>query len=185
MIQTSARHLLSLINDVLDLSKVESGKVEMHFEPVDVQHVIEDVAASLRESALQKGLTFEVAPPRQRLVLMTDQRAFHQILTNLMNNAIKYTEKGFVRLDLASAKRNGKRWLDFHVADSGIGIPTDDQPRIFDPFEQVDASSTRRYQGVGLGLYLSKRLAKLLGGELAVKSEPGGGSTFTLSLPES
>ena len=185
VIQSSARHLLSLINDILDLSKVESGKVDIHFEPVHVQRIIEDVATNLRHSAEQKRLTFDVSLPSEPLTISTDQRALQQIVTNLANNAIKYTEKGFVRLELERTQRNGRAVVELRVTDSGIGIAKEDQPRIFEPFEQVDASTTRRFQGVGLGLYLSNRLARIIGGRLSVESEPSKGSTFTLSLPES
>ena len=184
VVQASARQLLSLINDVLDLSKVQSGKLDVHFEPVNVHRLVDEVAVSLRGSAEQKGLQFEVRVPQEPLTVTTDQRALHQILTNLVNNAIKYTDTGFVRIALERQGRNSQRRIAIHVTDSGIGIAADDQRRIFDPFEQVDASTTRRFQGVGLGLYLSNRLAALLGGSITMTSEPRKGSTFTLTLPE-
>jgi len=184
VIQTSARHLLSLINDVLDLAKVQSGKIDIHFEPVDPRTVLEEVATSLRAAVEQKGLGFEVAIPKDSFTLTTDHRALQQILTNLIGNAIKYTEKGEVRAVLAEREREGGRCVDFDVIDSGIGISDEDQRRIFNPFEQVDTSSTRRFEGVGLGLYLSNRLAQTIGGTLTLKSTLGQGSTFTLSLPQ-
>ena len=184
VIQASARHLLSLINDVLDLAKVQSGKIDVHFEPVDTAHAVDRVAVSLRSSAEQKGLRLEIARPDRPIWITTDERALQQILTNLVNNAIKYTETGFVRIDIGQTERDGRPWVEFHVRDSGIGISSEDQTRIFDPFEQVDSSTTRRFQGVGLGLYLSSQLAKLLGGSLSVRSEINEGSTFTLSLPQ-
>ncbi len=185
VIQTSARHLLSLINDVLDLAKVQSGKIEVHFEPVDPKLVLEEVATSLRPAAEQKGLEFEVSLPVDSFTITTDHRALQQILTNLIGNAIKYTEKGGVRAVLAERERDGHKLVEFEVVDTGIGIAPEDQRRVFNPFEQVDTSSTRRFEGVGLGLFLSGRLAKTIGGTLALKSAPGQGSTFTLSLPQS
>jgi len=184
VIQTSARHLLSLINDVLDLAKVQSGKLDVHFEPVDPRSVLEEVGISLRAAAEQKGLRFEVSLPADALTLTTDHRALHQILTNLIGNAIKYTEKGLVRAALTERQIDGVKRVEFDVIDSGIGISLEDQSRIFDPFEQVDASSTRRFEGVGLGLFLSSRLAQTIGGTLSLKSTVGQGSTFTLSLPQ-
>jgi protein-histidine pros-kinase len=183
IIQTSARHLLSLINDVLDLAKVQAGKIEVHFEPVDPKAVLEEVATSLRGAAEQKGLNFEVSVPEESFTITTDHRALHQILTNLIGNAIKYTEKGTVRAVLAARQRNAANVIEFDVVDSGIGIAPADQHRIFNPFEQVDTSSTRRFEGVGLGLFLSSRLAQTIGGTLTLKSKPQQGSTFTLSLP--
>ena len=184
VIQTSARHLLSLINDVLDLAKVQSGKLDVHFEPVDPRMVLEEVATSLRVAAAQKELSFEVSVPKDSHSITTDHRALQQILTNLIGNAIKYTEKGTVHAVLAEREREGKRCVEFEIIDSGIGISLEDQRRIFNPFEQVDTSSTRRFEGVGLGLYLSSRLAQTIGGTLTLKSTLGRGSTFTLSLPQ-
>ena len=183
VIQTSARHLLSLINDVLDLAKVQSGKLEVHFEPVNMQQLLDEVAAGLRASAEGKGLRFELERPSEPMTVTTDHRAVHQILTNLAGNAIKYTDEGFVRIQLSKARRDGRRYAEIAVLDSGVGIRSEDQERIFEAFEQVDPTTTRRYQGVGLGLYLSGRLAAIIGGRLSVKSEADKGSTFTLALP--
>jgi PAS domain S-box-containing protein len=183
VIQTSARHLLSLINDVLDLAKVQSGKLEVHFEPVNVHLVIEEVAASLRGSAEAKGLRFEVDVTPRPMTITTDHRAAHQILTNLVGNAIKYTDAGFVRIELTKGNRDGRPHADVSVVDSGVGIKREHQDRVFEAFEQVDPTTTRRHQGVGLGLYLSSRLAAIIGGRLSLRSEAGKGSTFTLSLP--
>ncbi|MBV8425229.1 MAG: PAS domain-containing sensor histidine kinase [Candidatus Eremiobacteraeota bacterium] len=183
VVQSSARHLLSLINDVLDLAKVQSGTVEVHFEPVDVAQLLAELSAGLRQTAQQKGLHFRLSLPQQQLTITTDKRALQQILTNLIGNAIKYTPAGLLHVTAAQAPRDGRRYVAFTVEDSGVGISPEDQRRIFEPFEQVDTSSTRRFEGVGLGLFLSNRLAKILGGELSVVSAPGEGSTFTLMLP--
>ena len=180
IVQTSARHLLSLINDMLDLAKIESGKTEIRFETVCLADVIAGVADSLRSLAQEKGLAFEISVPPE-LRIETDRRALRQILINLTNNAIKYTPHGGVRID-AVADAPGQR-LTIAVSDTGIGIRPEDRPRLFQAFEQLDASNTRRYEGTGLGLYVSLRLAQLVGGSLHLTDSSERGSTFTLSLP--
>jgi len=181
-IQTSARHLLSLINDLLDLAKIESGKVEVTFEPVVCQSVIEEVSAALRPLAEKRGLEFDVRVPKQNIVLMTDRRAFSQILLNLANNAIKFTEKGHVRLEVGQKRDNGRLLTEVSVVDTGVGIRDEDQERLFQAFTQVDAVGARRYEGTGLGLHLSQKLAHLLGGAISLESKFGKGSKFTLLL---
>jgi PAS domain S-box-containing protein len=183
IVQSSARHLLSLINDILDLAKIESGKVELHFEPVLLQDVVREVATALRTMAEIKGLRFDVFVPEAEIVLSADRRALHQILLNLTNNAIKFTESGFVRVEVNPAVRNGGNVVDVSIIDTGVGIKEEDQPRLFQAFEQVDVSSTRRFEGGGLGLFLSQKLATLLNGHLHFSSTFGAGSTFTLELP--
>jgi len=183
IVQSSARHLLSLINDMLDLAKIESGKVKLHLEPVTVQEVIDDVATALRSFAQDKGLALEIRAPKNDIVITTDRRAFHQILINLTNNAIKYTEKGSVGIELTRTVSGNSALVEVAIADTGIGISSEDQARLFEAFEQLDTSSTRRFEGTGLGLCLSQQLATLIGGSLRVQSEPQKGSTFTLTVP--
>ena len=183
-IQTSAKHLLSLINDLLDLAKIESGKVELNFEPVLCRSVIEEVANALRPLAESKGLTFELESPGDDLIVMTDRRALSQIVINLSNNAIKFTEKGRVRLEVSRIGDNGGMLTQIRVRDTGIGIRGDDKERLFHAFEQVHASGARRHEGTGLGLHLSQKLAALIGGHITCESEFGKGSTFTLTLGE-
>jgi signal transduction histidine kinase len=184
IIQTSAKHLLSLINDLLDLAKIESGKVEINFEPVVCQSVVQEVATALRSLAQTKGLKFEVKLPKEDLVVLTDRRALTQVLINLTNNAIKFTETGRVRLELSQRQVDGRTLTEIAVADSGIGIQPEDQTKLFQAFEQVSSSTTRRHEGTGLGLHLSQKLAKLLGGQIACDSKYGKGSIFTLVLTE-
>ncbi|HTX59102.1 MAG TPA: ATP-binding protein [Verrucomicrobiae bacterium] len=184
IVQSSARHLLSLINDILDLAKIESGKVDLHFEPVHVGEVVNEVAMALRSLAHERGLGLGVTVPDAASLLNTDRRALRQILINLTNNAIKYTESGSVHIDVAETRREGRDALDFSVVDTGVGIDDEARERIFEAFVQLDQSTTRRFDGAGLGLYLSRQLAHLLGGELSLASEPGKGTTFTLSLPK-
>jgi signal transduction histidine kinase len=183
IVQTNARHLLALINDILDLTKIESGKIETHFQSVDAYGLVDEVVESLRGMAEEKGLHLERNVCNGSFGVTTDARILRQILTNLLSNAIKYTESGFVRIDVNERRHDEKCWLDFTVVDSGVGIKAADQTKIFEPFERIDNVVTRRATGSGLGLYLSYRLSALLGGRLGVKSEWGEGSTFTLSLP--
>jgi PAS domain S-box-containing protein len=185
-VESSAHHLLSLINDLLDLARIESGKVEVNFEAVDGQSVVHEAVDALRSLAESKGLRLEVVEPKHKISMQTDRRALSQILLNLANNAIKFTETGFVRVELSRRQTNGNgsHSAVLEVSDSGLGIRLEDQARLFEAFEQVDTSSTRHFDGAGLGLYLSRKLAILLGAELTFKSEFGAGSTFTLALPE-
>jgi len=184
IVQTSARHLLSLINDILDLAKIESGKVDLNVEPVVVQEVVREVAASLGSLAGDKGLKFEVSLPQDEIKVLTDRRSLQQILLNLTNNAIKYTQEGSVCIEVVTRRSESQGAVNISVVDTGIGIKLEDQPKLFQAFEQVDPSNTRRFEGAGLGLYLSQKLAMLLGGRLRFVSTPGKGSTFTLTLPE-
>lgn len=181
-IQSSARHLLSLINDLLDLAKIESGNVEVDFEAVILQSVIEEVTASLRHLAENKGLTFDVHMPDNEVVFMTDRRAVSQILLNLTNNAIKFTERGGVTLELCQRHENGWPVIEVSVSDTGTGVRSEDQEKLFKAFTQVDARSSRRYEGTGLGLHLSQKLAGLLGGSISFVTEFEKGSNFTLKL---
>jgi protein-histidine pros-kinase len=181
-IQTNAEHLLSLIENVLDLVKIASGKVELKCEPVICQSVIQDVAATLRPAAAAKDLQFTVSLPQPDLVVHTDRQALRQILFNLTSNAIKFTEQGSVRLELLQRRVDDQVRTEIRVVDTGIGIQAAHQVKLFEAFEQADNSSTRRYEGTGLGLHLSQRLANLLGGSLTCRSEYGQGSTFTIVL---
>jgi PAS domain S-box-containing protein len=183
-VKTSARHLLSLINDLLDLAKIESGRVEVHPESIVCQSVIQEVAATLQPLAELKGLRFETKMPSENLVVQFDRRALSQILINLANNAVKFTDKGSVCVEVVRRREQGRARTDFNVVDTGIGIRPEDQAKLFQAFIQVDASSKRRQEGTGLGLHLSRKLAELLGGQLTFRSELGQGSTFTLTLTE-
>jgi len=183
-VQGSARHLLALINDLLDLAKIEAGKVELKVESVVCQRVMEDVAASLRPQAEAKGLALLVTMPEPDLVLRTDKRALTQIVLNLTSNAIKFTEQGSVHLRVLHRHAGGQGRVEISVEDSGVGIGDEDQAKLFAAFAQVDSSAGRRQEGTGLGLHLSKKLAEMLGGEIMFRSKRGEGSTFTLILRE-
>lgn len=182
-VKASAKHLLSLINDLLDLAKIESGKVELVTEPVACQGVLNEVVATLRPLAQAKGLTFELSMPAQDVMARTDRRAFSQILINLANNAVKFTEQGLVRLEVTNPDA-GASVIEICVIDTGTGIKPEDQEKLFKAFTQVTTGALRS-EGTGLGLHLSQKLAGLLGGAIRFTSEFGKGSTFVLSLPRS
>jgi len=184
-VQASGRHLLSLINDLLDLAKIESGKVELRFEHVPCQAVVEEVAQTLRPLAEAKGLDFEVVAPANEVALQTDRRALSQILINLANNAIKFTAKGGIRLVCEVVPDDGRGMIELSVKDTGIGIREEDQTKLFEAFSQVGAAPGHRHEGTGLGLHLSQKLAGLLGGRISFESDYGKGSTFRLRLPAS
>jgi PAS domain S-box-containing protein len=182
-VQRSGRHLLSLINDLLDLAKIESGKVELNFEPVVCQSVLDEVNAALRPLATAKSLALEVLTADASVTVRTDRRAFMQIVLNLANNAIKFTETGRVVLKLERGGANGDSFVAVRIIDTGIGIRPKDQARLFQAFEQI-AGGAHWQEGTGLGLHLSQKLANLLGGRIEFTSEFGQGSTFTFTLKE-
>jgi PAS domain S-box-containing protein len=183
-VRVSARHLLALINDLLDLAKIEAGKVELRLEAVRCQEVIDESVSALRTLAESKGLSMDVAAPTAALVVQVDRRALSQIVLNLLNNAIKFTEHGGVRITLCRQVVDGKHMIELDVEDTGVGIRLADQERLFSAFTQVDSAVRRGQEGTGLGLHLSQKLAGLLGGTISCRSEYGKGSTFTLQLPE-
>ncbi len=180
MVQTSARHLLNLINDVLDISKIEAGQLEIASELVNMRQVIEKTVRSVTPLAEKKGLTLSVEVAPEVGVILSDQRRVEQILLNLLNNAIKFTDQGEVHVD----SRVSEGWVVTSVSDTGIGIKPEDMDKIFKPFCQIDTGLTREYEGTGLGLSICKRLVELLGGNIWVESEGRGtGTTFRFKLP--
>lgn len=183
-IQNSGRHLLSLINDLLDVAKIEAGNVELDVMAVVCQEIINDVLDTLTPLAQQKGLTLDARMPSEPISLQTDQRALSQILINLVNNAIKFTDAGSITLDLDQHRENGRVITRFNVSDTGVGIQQQDQVKLFQAFSQIDSGSARQYEGTGLGLYLSQKLARLINGNLSFTSEFGEGSSFVLALEE-
>jgi PAS domain S-box-containing protein len=181
-VQQSARHLLSLINDLLDLAKIESGKVELTREPVSCGAILAEIAGQLRPLAEAKGLSFHADVPWPDLQVVTDRRAVSQILLNLTGNAIKFTTDGSVRIEAERVESSNGGRVELRVIDTGIGIPEEEQRRLFQPFERV-SSAPNQPEGTGLGLHLSQKLAEVLGAQIALRSRPGAGSTFTLSFP--
>jgi len=184
-VQTSAKHLLALINDLLDLAKIDAGKVQLHLESVACRKLVEDTVTTLRPLADRKSLQLGVAGPVPEVVLWTDRRALSQIVLNLVNNAIKFTDRGHIQVEIAPQAVDGMRGVEISVTDSGIGIRPEDQAKLFQAFAQVDATTRRGQEGTGLGLHLSQKLAELLGGRISVRSEYGRGSIFTLRICES
>jgi len=180
-ISSAGNDLLVLINDILDLSKIEAGKFEVHAEPVPIARSVEDIARALRPVARQKGLAFKASvAPEAAAQIETDPARLGQILKNLVSNAIKFTERGEVSLRAEPAPDGG---VAFVVRDSGIGIASEQHEVIFEAFRQADGSTHRKYGGTGLGLSISRDLARLLGGDISVESAPEKGSAFTLTLP--
>jgi PAS domain S-box-containing protein len=177
IVKSSAEHLLSLINDLLDVARIQAGMVQLNPEPVDVGALLREVHASLMPLAQAKALAFEVALPEAVPVLQVDRRALRQILINLSNNAIKFTEHGSVRLVLNQAQEHTR----IQVCDTGVGITEADQKKLFAAFTQV-GDPRRRPEGTGMGLHLSARLAELLGANIEVESHAGEGSCFTLNF---
>ena len=182
-IQGSARHLLSLINDLLDVAKIESGKHELRLAPVSCAEVLDEVASSLRPLAERKGIAFSHEADGD-LVVRTDRRALSQIVINLVSNAIKYTDAGEVSVRLVRHRAGGQALGAIEIADTGAGIKADDQAKLFQAFSQIDGSSTRRHEGTGLGLHLSQKLAEMLGLRITFATRFGEGSTFTLHLKD-
>ena len=182
--QRCAYTLLALLNDILDLSKIEAGKMLLEKIPFDVRAVIEDCVKSQSAKAAQKGidLRFEAAG-RAPFDILGDPLRVRQIAANLLSNAIKFTDRGWVRVRVVSMPRmDGRADLLLEVSDTGSGIPADKLPAIFEKFTQADGSITRKYGGTGLGLAITQRLAEMQGGEVSVRSEPGKGSTFSVTL---
>jgi len=193
-IHSSGSDLLSLINDILDLSKIESGMMGIEVSDVSVDEITEQIERSFHQLAQDKNIGFGVERSEHLdPVLQTDDKRLQQILMNLLSNAFKFTEHGNVMLKIGRADKDEKFYLEtlnraknviaFSVSDTGIGIPADKQRIIFEAFQQADGTTSRKYGGTGLGLSISREIARLLGGEIRVSSIPGEGSTFTLFLP--
>ncbi|MDF2924538.1 MAG: integral rane sensor hybrid histidine kinase [Paenibacillaceae bacterium] len=182
----SGNQLLNLINDVLDLSKIEAGQMALAQDQFELQLLLDELAQQFAPLMEEKGLAFTVIPEPElrRFSLVTDRQRLMQILSNLLSNALKFTEEGHVSLRISVVK-DDPLTLGFAVADSGIGIAQEEQDRIFEAFKQVEGNTSRKYGGTGLGLSISQELAGLIGGSIHVKSCPQEGSTFLLTLPVS
>jgi PAS domain S-box-containing protein len=178
-IRASARHLLQLIEEILSFARIESGGEEVRLEVVEVSKILDEAAAAVEPMAQSKGLTLDVEFPEDDVVVETDGGKVRQILVNLLSNAVKFTERGGVTL----RARADSEHVEMDVVDTGVGIPADQLGRIFDPFWQVERPNTRKAGGTGLGLSVSRRYIRLLRGEISVRSEPGRGTTFTVSIP--
>jgi PAS domain S-box-containing protein len=186
-IESSGRALRDLIGNILDLAKIEAGKVELEREDFELNRLLEELVAAYRELAAARGSTFQATfdlPEYARLA--GDSLRLRQVLTNLLGNAIKFTENGWIELAaqaLAFRPGDARRWVRFTVRDSGIGMSGETVGRLFQPFNQADSSTTRQYGGTGLGLTIAKHLVTLMGGTISVESTPGAGSEFCVELP--
>jgi two-component system, NtrC family, sensor kinase len=179
----AGRHLLALINDILDLSKIEAGRMELHPESFALAPLIDNVVKTIEPLAAKNGNRVSVRCNAAIGMMHADQMRLRQALLNLMSNANKFTEKGTVTVSAHQQQENGRDWITLSVADTGIGMTPEQMGKLFQEFSQADASTTRRYGGTGLGLAISKRFCQMMGGDITVESEPGRGSTFTIRVP--
>jgi signal transduction histidine kinase len=177
---SSGRHLLSLINDILDLSKIEAGRMELALAPFDLSQTLENAVTLVRERASRNGIALEMAVDERLGDFVGDERKIRQILLNLLSNAVKFTPEGG-RIGITAVPADGA--VEISVSDTGIGIALEDQDAIFEEFRQVGSDYARKREGTGLGLTLAKKFVELHGGKIWVKSEVGKGSTFTFTLP--
>ena len=180
VVLNSGKRLMNLINDILDLSKIEAGKMDVRYEDVILDELIEEVSASITPLVNKRGIGFQVTRNIDtRMLINTDRAKVTQVLINLLGNAVKFTDEGNVTLRISS----DDDLLNFEVIDTGIGISEEDKQLIFEEFRQADGSTTRKYSGTGLGLAISKKISDLLGGSISVSSQVNMGSTFTFSIP--
>ena len=181
-VNAAGTHLLSLINEILDLSKIEAGKLELNPEPVNLARLIDEVIGTAGQLA-EKNKNRLVVDAQDNLGALTaDSMRLKQILLNLLSNACKFTKEGEVALRVRRVT-DGRDWVELAVADSGIGMTVEQQAKLFQDFTQADSLTSRRYGGTGLGLAISRKLARMMGGDVTVTSEPGKGSVFTVRLP--
>jgi signal transduction histidine kinase/CheY-like chemotaxis protein len=182
-IQSAGKHLLALINDVLDLSKIEAGKMGLHLETFDVAQVIDEMVTTLQPAAAKNANSIRVHLEENVSVMRADITKVRQILFNLLSNACKFTDHGTIALNVDQIKVEGKNWIQFQVSDTGIGISAKQKENLFQEFAQADASIARKYGGTGLGLAITHRFVQLMKGKIGVESEAGQGATFTVQLP--
>ena len=181
-VNAAGTHLLGLINEVLDLSKIEAGKLELNSEPVNLARLIDEVIGTAGQLAEKNKNRLVVEAQENLGPLTADPMRLKQILLNLLSNACKFTKEGEVALRVRKVA-DGRDWIELAVADTGIGLTAEQQAKLFQDFTQADSLTARRYGGTGLGLALSRKLARMMGGDVTVASEPGKGSVFTVRLP--
>jgi signal transduction histidine kinase len=179
----AARHLLALINDILDLSKIEAGRMELHLETFSLVPLIEDVAKTIEPMATKNGNRVVIDCPADLGTIHADQIRLRQCLLNLASNANKFTEKGTVSITAQQGEENGRVWVTLSVTDTGIGMTPEQMDKLFREFSQASSTTASKYGGTGLGLAISKRFCQMMGGDITVESAPGRGSTFTIRLP--
>jgi signal transduction histidine kinase len=181
-VHRAGTHLLGLINQVLDLSKIEAGKLELNPQTVQLSPLMDEVVGTARQLAEQNKNRLVVEAQENLGALTVDAMRLRQILLNLLSNACKFTKEGSVTLQ-ARKVTNGSHWIEFAVADTGIGMTPDQQAKLFAEFTQADATTAQHFGGTGLGLAITRKLARLMGGDVTVASEVGKGSVFTVRLP--
>ena len=181
-VNRAGQHLLGLINQVLDLSKIEAGKLELNPQTVQLALLIEEVVGTARQLAEQNKNRLMAEVQDNLGTLTVDPMRLRQVLLNLLSNACKFTKNGEVKLR-ASRVSNGRDWFELSVSDTGIGMTPEQQAKLFEEFTQADATTAQRFGGTGLGLAITRKLARMMGGDVTVTSEPGKGSVFTVRLP--
>jgi signal transduction histidine kinase len=182
-IRASGKHLLALINDILDLSKIEAGKVDLSPETFDITGLIEEVACTVQPLTEKNSNILEIKCDENLGAMFADITKVRQILFNLLSNACKFTERGTITLDAVRDRSEGSDWLSITVRDTGIGMTGEQMGKLFQPFSQAHIQTSRKYGGTGLGLAITRQFCEMMGGEIAVRSEHGKGTTFTLRLP--
>ncbi len=182
-INRAGKHLLELINDILDISKIEAGKMQMYLQDFVVADLVHETMATIKPLVEKNGNVLKADLAENLGTIHADMTRVRQTLLNLLSNACKFTQKGTITLTVRRASTNGCDWLDFHVSDNGIGMTAEQIGRLFQAFSQADASTTRKYGGTGLGLAITRKICQMMGGDVTAVSEMGKGSTFTARLP--
>jgi len=179
----SSKHLLSMIDGILDLSKIEAGKMELYVTDFDLPSMLNDMIAMLEQACIKNNTHLSMSINSKLKRIQTDENKLRQSLINLLGNAIKFSADGIIDFNITDFKEDGVNWLKFTIVDNGIGMTEKQCARVFSPFTQADSSSTRNYGGTGLGLPITKNFCELLGGSVSLKSEAGKGTTATLQIP--
>ena len=179
----AGRHLLALINDILDLSKIEAGRMELNLGNFALPPLMDEVVKTIEPLAVKNGNQIADYCDAALGMMHADQMRLRQALLNLMSNSNKFTEKGTITIDVRPGQENGREWITLAVKDTGIGMTAEQIGKLFQEFSQASSSTASRYGGTGLGLVISRRFCQMMGGDITVESEPGSGSTFTIRLP--
>ena len=179
----AGRHLLALINDILDLSKIEAGRMDLHLESFALAPLIDGVIKTVEPLAAKNGNQVAVHCDAEIGTMHADEMRLRQALLNLMSNANKFTDRGTITIDAGQQQENGRDWITLAVTDTGIGMTAEQMGKLFQEFSQASSTTASKYGGTGLGLVISRRFCQMMGGDIMVASEPGHGSTFTIRLP--
>lgn len=182
-VHAAGKHLLGLINDILDLSKIEAGRMDLYLETFAIAPLVQEVVATIRPLVAKRSNTLRVSYPSEFKSIHADVTKVRQCLFNLLSNANKFTENGTILLTINHYLKRGEDWISFQVSDTGIGMTSEQMGKLFQSFTQADASTTRKYGGTGLGLVITQKFCQMMGGDIRVDSEVGAGSTFTIELP--